>query len=219
MRTPTFLPGLLMRWRLSLVCLLGLSASGALTYSAISGQQSKIIRNQPVQANPAAVVQQVTEDYDAIRADSGAILRQLRSDLVRIEANRLIGEATKQTQNQGPAEAPFPCYGLGLNCGLNQFEKDAIIHLETALKQRNHPAAMQALLKIEALDLARAGAMPVAEPDWQVPVYTLLKRATARNLNQRSSPVGQMDAALQGRGQGPVQVPSSAPPPVQGGGT
>ena len=214
MKTPTFPLGLLTRWRVSLVCVLGLAASGALTYSAISGQQRKIVRNQPVQANPAAVVQQATEDYDAIRADSGALLRQLRNDLVRIEANRFIGEATKQTQNKGPAEAPFPCYGLGLDCGLNQFEKDVITQLEMALKQRNHPVAMEALLKIEALDIARAGAMPVAEPDWQVPIYSLLKRATARNLNQRSSPVGQMDAALQGR----EQPPQSAPPPVQGGG-
>lgn len=214
MKTPTIPPLLINRWRIVLVLALGLTASGALTYSAISGQQTKVVRNQPVQANPAAVVQQATEDYDAIRADSGALLRQLRGDLVRIEANRLIGEATKQTQNKGPAEAPFPCYGLGLDCGLNQFEKDAITNLETALKQRNHPAAMEALLKIEALDIARAGAMPVAEPDWQVPIYSLLKRATARNLNQRSSPIGQMDAALQGR----EQPPNSAPPSVKGDG-
>lgn len=214
MKTLTFPPALLTRWRLGLVCCLGLAASGALTYSAISSQDRKVIRNQPVQANPAAVVQQATGDYDAIRADSGAILRQLRSDLVRIEANRLIAEATKQTQNKGPAEAPFSCYGLGLGCGLNQFEKDAITALEVALKQRNHSVAMQALLKIEALDMARAGAMPVAEPDWQVPVYSLLKRATARNLNQRSSPVGQMDAALQGRSQAPASNRSS----VTGGG-
>jgi len=217
MRAFTFSP-LLTRWRLSLVCFLGLATSGALIYSAISTQQSKVIRNQPVQANPAAVVQQATEDYDAIRADNGAILRQLRGDLIRIEANRLIAEATKQTQNKGPAEAPFACYGQGLACGLNQFEKDAISTLERALKQRNHSAAMQALLKIEALDIARAGAMPVAEPDWQVPVYSLLKRATARNLNQRSSPVGQMDAALQGRGQFPTAADSPADASETGGG-
>lgn len=218
MRTLSF-PNLLPpRWRLRLVCFLGLATSGALVYSAIFSQQSKVIRNQPVQANPAAVVQQATEDYDAIRIDSGALLRQLRSDLVRIEANRLIAEATKQTQNKGPAEAPFACYGLGLSCGINQFEKDAITALELALKQRNHPAAMQALLKIEALDIARVGAMPVAEPDWQVPVYSLLKRATARNLNHRSSPVGQMDAALEGRVQVPASVGSPVDSSVTGGG-
>lgn len=195
------LPRLLItHWRIATLVGMGITAVGALTFAAITQQQSKIIRNRPVQANPAAVVQQATEDYDAIRTETGAILRQLRGDLVRIEANRLLDEATQQTQNKGPAEAPYACYGQGMECGLSQFERDAIAALETALKQRQHAAAMAALLKIEALDMARAGAMPVAEPDWQVPVYALLKRSTARSLQKQASPVGQMDAALNGRG-------------------
>lgn len=194
---------LINRWRWALLTVLGTVALGSLTFAAITQRQSKVIRNSPVQANPAAVVQQATEDYDAIRAEAGAIMRQLRSDLIRIEANRLIAEATRQTQNKGPAEAPHACYGQGISCGLAQFERDAIGTLEIALKQRNHSVAMTALLKIEALDIARAGAMPMAEPDWQVPVYTLLKRTTARNLSQQASPVGQMDAALNGREDAP----------------
>ena len=191
------------RWRWAVLGTLGTVALGSLVFAVLTQRQSKVIRNRPVQANPAAVVQQATEDYDAIRTEAGAIMRQLRGDLVRIEANRLIAEATKQTQNKGPAEAPHACYGRGVDCGLAQFERDAIATLEAALKQRNHASAMAALLKIEALDVARAGAMPIAEPDWQVPVYALLKRATARNLNQQASPVGQMDAALGGREEAP----------------
>lgn len=191
------------RWRWAVLATLGTIALSALTFAAMTQRQSKVIRNRPIQANPAAVVQQATEDYDAIRSETGAIMRQLRGDLVRIEANRLIAEATKQTQNKGPAEAPHSCYGQGVDCGLAQFEGDAIAALEVALKRRNHDAAMAALLKIEALDVARAGAMPIAEPDWQVPIYALLKRATARNLHQQASPVGQMDAALSGREEAP----------------
>lgn len=190
-------------WRWIVLAALGTVALGSLIFAANTPQHSKLIRNQPVQANPAAVVQQATEDYDAIRTEAGAILRQLRGDLIRIEANRLIAEATKQTQNKGPAEAPHACYGQGVGCGVSQFERDAIAALEIALKQRDHNSAMAALLKIEALDVARAGAMPMAEPDWQVPVYALLKRATARNLQQQSSPVGQMDAVLSGREDAP----------------
>lgn len=112
-----------------------------------------------VQLDKAAIVAGAQWSHEQTLFQSTEQLQAFRQQLLSQEAQRYFLVAQQQVTDPNQ-----PCYGQSVFCALDQFQQDAIAHIEQARTTRDWQAILRALDRVAAVELARQSTLPT-EPE------------------------------------------------------
>ena len=125
-----------------------------------SSPQSEVYEASPAaELDKSAIVTGAQASHSNTVFQSTQQLEEFEQQLLSQEAQRYLLEAQRQV-----TDATEPCFSQSAFCALDQFQADAIAQIEQARVDRNWPAMLSALDRVEAIELARAAAAPM-EPE------------------------------------------------------
>ena len=148
-------PKVLMGMSVGGIVLLGLGIS---LFS--SAPQTEVYEARPeTELDKAAIVAGAQASHTDTIFQSTEQLKAFRHQLLGQEAQRYLQAAQQQVTD--PTKS---CYAQSIFCVLDQFQRDAISHIEQARATRDWQAMLRALNRVQAIELARQS-MPSMEPE------------------------------------------------------
>ena len=125
-----------------------------------SAPQTDVYEAEPEnQLDKSAIVTGAEDSHANTVFQSTEQLSAFRAQLLSQEAQRYLLEAQRQA-----TDATAPCFQQSVFCALDQFQQDAIAHIERARTDRDWQAMLQAMDRVQAVELARQATAPV-EPE------------------------------------------------------
>lgn len=175
----------LQRWRW--LCLGGVGFIALLATAALVNTRADNLEGTkaPTTPNQDALLALSTAEFDALSTQVELQIDVTYERLMEVEATRFLQEAEKQT-----LEAGKPCYRLGTDCVLDQFEADAIVRYAEGSDTLNRQIQLDALVRIAIVDRARTGLRLASSPDDALTTLAIQKRLEARQLARKATAEG-----------------------------
>ncbi|MEO1742417.1 MAG: hypothetical protein AAFR99_11500 [Cyanobacteria bacterium J06629_9] len=173
------------RWQW--LCLGGIAFVALLATAALVNTKAENLQGSqtPTQPDQDALLALSTAEFDSLDAQVNLQLDATYERLIDLEATRFLQEAEKQT-----LDASQPCYRLGTECVLDQFETDAVVHYADGSATLNRQQQLEALLRIAIVDRARTGLRLAPTPDDALTTMAIQKRLEARQMNRAATAEG-----------------------------
>jgi len=125
-----------------------------------SAPQTEVYEAEPEnQLDKSAIVAGAEESHAHTVFQSTEQLNAFHTQLLSQEAQRYLLEAQRQATDE-----TAPCFQQSVFCALDQFQQDAIAQIEQARADRDWQTMLQALDRVEAVELARKATSPT-EPE------------------------------------------------------
>ena len=134
-------------------------------------------------SDPDVLLQSATADLQEVEAQTALQVELNHAEMLEQEAQRILLEAQRQVAPSSGAR----CAGRKLGCALSQFERDAIAAYSGHARKRDWIAAIAALEKIQAIELARAGNALAPEPEVSLTRLALEVRLSKREQVSEAS--------------------------------
>lgn len=188
---PEWLHFALLRWKWLSLGIIGLAVTLS-TAALVNSRAQQLEGTQtPIAPNQEALLSLSASDFEALNTQVGLQIDETYERLIDLEAVRFLAEAEKQTTDKTQ-----PCYQQGIDCGLDQFEKDAVAVFKSGSTSLDRPQQLDALRRIAIVDRARTGLRIAPAPDEAITTLALQKRLEARQLTRKATAEGMAQDAL-----------------------